>query len=165
VRLRLVALALIAAGLGLLTAGCGGGGDDEKATTSAKTTGSTTPTANPVRVISATLSGAAAVPKGATAGRGSATITLNTRTGRACWRLSVSGVDKPLSAHIHQGPVGKVGQVVIPLGDRFSRKGCVLSFPRALRLVAAAPTGYYVDVHTTKFLDGAIRGQLRGAPA
>ena len=114
-------------------------------------------------MISATLSGAAAVPKGAAAGKGTATITLNTRSGRACWRLTVSGIDKPLSAHIHQGAVGKVGQVVIPLGDRFSRKGCVLSVPRALRLVAAAPTDYYVDVHTTKFLDGAVRGQLRGA--
>lgn len=164
-RPRLVACALIAVALGLLATGCGGGGGDDEATTSPKTTGSTIPAANAVKVISATLSGTAAVPKGASAGRGTATVTLNTRSGRACWRLTVSGIDKPLSAHIHQGPVGKVGQVVIPLGDRFSRKGCVLSVPRVLRRVAAAPAGYYVDVHTTKFLDGAIRGQVRGAPA
>jgi hypothetical protein len=170
VRLRHVALALIAVGLGLLAPGCGGGGDggDDEATTSAKTSASTTtqrPAVHPVKVISATLSGAAAIPKGDAAGKGSATITLNTRSGRACWRLTVSGIDKPLSAHIHQGAVGKVGQVVIPLGDTFSRRGCVLSGPRALRLVAAAPTRYYVDVHTSKFLDGVVRGELRAASA
>jgi hypothetical protein len=165
VRPRLVAFALIAVSLGLLVTGCGGGGGDDEVTTSAKTTASTTPAKNAVKVISAKLSGTAVVPKGAPAGKGTATITLNTRSGRACWQLTVSGIDKPLSAHIHQGPLGKVGQVVIPLGDRFSRKGCVLSVPRALRLVAAAPAGYYVDVHTTKFLDGAVRGQLRGASA
>jgi hypothetical protein len=171
VRLRLVALALIAVGLGLLVSGCGGGGGgggDDGATTSAKTSASTTtrrPAANPVKVISATLNGTAAIPKGAATGKGSATVTLNTRSGRACWKLTVSGIDKPLSAHIHEGAVGKVGQVVIPLGDTFSRRGCVLSGPRTLRLVAAAPTGYYIDVHTTKFLDGAVRGQLRAASA
>jgi hypothetical protein len=165
---RLVALALTAAALGLLVAGCGGGADEEAATTSAATAGSTTtkrPVANPVRVISATMSGGASVPKGPAGARGTATITLNTRSGRACWQMTVSGADRPLSAHIHQGPAGEVGQVVIPLGDRFSRKGCVLSGPRALRLVAASPADYYVDVHTSKHLDGAVRGQLRTASA
>ena len=166
-RVRLVALALIAMGLVVLAAGCGGEEGGEEATTSARpaTSTSTKPAVNPVKVVSARLSGGAAVPKGAATGEGSATITLNTRSGRACWQLRVKGIDKPLSAHIHEGPVGEVGQVVVPLGDRFARKGCVLSAPRALRQVAAAASKYYVDIHTTKFLDGAVRGQLRAAHA
>jgi hypothetical protein len=170
VRVRLVALALIAIGLVVLAASCGGGGGDEggdEATTSGQPTTSTPtkPGGNTVKVVSETLSGGAAVPKGAAAGKGSATITLNTRSGRACWRLTVAGIDRPLSAHVHEGPVGEVGQVVVPLGDRFARRGCVLSAPRVLRLIAAAPSKYYVDIHTTKLLDGAVRGQLRAAPA
>jgi hypothetical protein len=87
------------------------------------------------------------------------------RSGKACWDLTVNGTDKPLSAHVHQGLSGKLGDVVIPLGDTFSRKGCVLSGRRALRAVAVAPEEYYVDVHTAKYLQGAVRGQLRATSA
>jgi hypothetical protein len=138
-----------------LLAGCGGGKTDTGAST-------TTP-ASSVTTVTARLTGAAALPKGPPSAAGTASITLNPKAGKACWKLSVSGIDEPLSAHIHEAAVGKLGPVVIPLGDTFSERGCVLAPRRALKAVAATPADYYIDVHTTKHLPGAVRGQLRAA--
>ena len=87
------------------------------------------------------------------------------RSGRACWNLTIAGTDKPVSAHVHRGLSGTLGDVVIPLGDRFSHRGCVLSGKLALEAVAGNPADYYVDIHTTKYIQGAVRGQLRAASA
>ena len=113
--------------------------------------------------ISATLSGSAEVPKkGPRAGSGSAKVTLDTKTRKACWTMSVRGIGKPLSAHVHKARAGKPGPVVIPLGARFMTKGCVIIPLKTLRAVANNPRAYYVNVHTRAYLEGAIRGQLHG---
>ena len=83
--------------------------------------------------------------------------------GKACWTLSVSGIDHPLSAHVHKAPRRELGPVVIPLGSRFSRKGCVIAPKPSLRAVASAPGDYYVDIHTRDAIEGALRGQLRAS--
>jgi hypothetical protein len=57
-------------------------------------------------------------------------------------------------------PRGEDGPVVIPLGDRYSKQGCVTAPQKSIRAVANNPAAYYVNVHTRKFLDGAVRGQL-----
>jgi hypothetical protein len=75
----------------------------------------------------------------------------------------VRGTDKPISAHVHVGAAGENGDVVIPLGDTFVRRGCVLTGQKVLREVAASPGDYYVNVHTEKHLQGAVRGQLVAA--
>jgi hypothetical protein len=113
-------------------------------------------------VVSAKLRGTAEVPKGSPTGSGTAVVKLDTKTNKACWTLSVKGIDKALSAHVHKGPPGKAGPVVIPLGARFSTKGCVLAPRKAILAVATNPGAYYVNVHTKKYLNGAIRGQLHG---
>ena len=112
--------------------------------------------------VSATLRGAAEVPKGARSGSGSAKVTLDTKTRKACWTIAVHGIDKPLSAHVHKARAGKTGPVVIPLGARFMTKGCVIVPLSTVRAVAKNPAAYYVNVHTRAYLGGAIRGQLRG---
>jgi hypothetical protein len=115
------------------------------------------------RVVSANLRGGAEVPKGSPGGSGTAVVNLDTKTNRACWTLSVKGIDRPLSAHIHKAPPGKAGPVVIPLGARFSTKGCVVVARKTILAVAGNPGAYYVNVHTKRYLDGgAIRGQLHG---
>jgi hypothetical protein len=106
------------------------------------------------------MSGRAEVPKGSPSGSGTAAIRLNTATGKACWVLRVHGLGTPLSAHVHKAPRGKNGPVVIPLGARFTAKGCVQSTKKVVRAVAKNPGAYYVNVHTRKYLNGAIRGQL-----
>jgi len=111
-------------------------------------------------VIVATLSGKSEVPKAA-GGTGTARVTLNLKTSKACWRLSVKGLTKTLSAHVHKALPGKTGPVVIPLGARFLKSGCVTVPKSSLRAVGTNPRGYYVNVHTRKYPNGAIRGQLR----
>jgi hypothetical protein len=160
---RTVAIALTLLGAVVLLAGCGGKDEQSDATSTTTVKPVTKSKPNRMKIVSATLSGSTASPKGPAGAGGSARVTLNLTSGRACWALTVRGTDKPLSAHVHLGTPGKVGEVVIPLGDTFSRKGCVLSVPRALRAVAGAPSHYYVDVHTTKHIQGAVRGQLRAA--
>jgi CHRD domain-containing protein len=140
-----------------LAAGCGGDGGEESSETTT-TTAKPTPT-----VFAATLTSAASVPKGPNGGAGTATITFKLRSGQACWQISVTGIGKAVSAHVHAGVPGTGGDVVIPLGDRFARTGCVLTGNRVLRAVARKPAAYYVDVHSEKHIRGALRGRLHAA--
>jgi hypothetical protein len=110
--------------------------------------------------ISARLSSANAIPKAGRGGAGSIVITLDSKKGQVCWKLNVSGIDKPLSAYVHRGVSGKTGPGVISLGPGFTRKGCELAPVKTLTPVIASPTGYYVNVYTKKYPAGAIRGQL-----
>jgi hypothetical protein len=127
----------------------------------AASTGSTRSSATFHSVVVATLIPKNEVPKVSATGSGTARITLNLKTSKACWKLSVKGLDKTLSAHVHKAPPGKAGPVVIPLGARFLTRGCVLVPKKTLTAVGTNPSAYYVNVHTKKYLNGAIRGQLR----
>jgi hypothetical protein len=116
--------------------------------------------------FTADLSGAAEVPDpGAPNGTGSVAFTLNEETGKACWTFSgLSGLEgKPLLAHIHKGKAGQAGDVVVPLGERYKRKGCVTANKAALRKITAKPGNYYANVHTDKYPAGVVRGQLQAA--
>jgi hypothetical protein len=141
----------------VVAAGCGGGEGDDGAS------GTTITAAARTTVLVATLTAAAERPKGPEGGRGTARITLDPGKSQACWRLTVRGTDKPISAHVHVGAARENGDVVIPLGDTFVRRGCVLTGQRVLREVAASPGDYYVNVHTEKHLQGAVRGHLVSA--
>jgi CHRD domain len=157
----LAAVALVA-----LASGCGGGGKKPAGTTSrstSTTTTSTTPASanGKVTVVSARLSAALVVPKkGPPGAKGTVVIRLDPKTQKACWTLALTGAPGALSAHVHFGKGKELGPVVIPLGDRYAARGCVLVPVRSLRAVASAPGSYYVDVHTRKYLDGAVRGPL-----
>ncbi len=147
---RVLVVTAIAAGL--LSAGCGGGSSGEA--------GSRRAAAEAHRVLEAKLTGDAEVPPTRGTGSGTAQITLDQKTGKACRKLSVKGLGHPLSAHVHKGNPGMTGPVVIPLGARFALRGCVLTPKATLSAVAAHPAAYYVNVHTTKYLNGAVRGRL-----
>jgi 5'-nucleotidase len=98
-------------------------------------------------------------------GTGSATITLNEGRGRVCWEISVAGITLPATAaHIHPGAVGQAAGPIVTLGapgaDGTS-SGCRSGVDRALVAdIEDNPENYYVNVHTTDFGAGAIRGQL-----
>jgi len=146
-RLPILAVAVAVAATG---AGCGSGNGKSNSAPLA-----------PAGVVSAKLTGASEVPKGSPGGSGTATVTLDTKGGKACWTLAVKGISHALSAHVHKGQPGAVGPVLIPLGDRFATKGCVLAPAKSIAAVARNPGAFYVNVHTRKYLNGAIRGQLR----
>lgn len=115
--------------------------------------------------ITVKLAGKVEVPKGASAGSGTATVTLDPNAGKVCWKISVSGIGKPTAAHIHQAAAGKAGGVVVALGGAFKPSGCVKVGSSAVKPIAKNPGGYYVNVHTAAFPNGAVRGQLGSSSA
>lgn len=117
------------------------------------------------RPLTANLTGAAERPgPGDPNGTGTATLRLNPGQGKVCFVLTARNITLPaIGAHIHVGPATSFGDVVVPLTPPDATgvsAGCV-SAPRAtIRAILRNPSGYYVNVHTTDFTGGAIRGQL-----
>jgi hypothetical protein len=106
------------------------------------------------------LTGAAEVPK-ADGGSGSVAITLNPTTGKVCWTFSnLKGLSNMTAAHIHKAAKGKAGPIVVPFGGTYKAKGCTTGSKASVKAILKSPTAYYVNVHTKKFPNGAIRGQL-----
>jgi hypothetical protein len=124
----------------------------------------------------ARLTGAQEVPgPGDDDGRGRAVIRLAPGAGRVCFELSWRRIEAPTRAHIHEGPRGVAGDIVvslfenvsgsdfIPLPDSINAvEGCVSGQDRALlRDIRDNPRDFYVNIHNVDFPAGAIRGQLR----
>lgn len=98
-------------------------------------------------------------------GYGTAKLTVNHGQGEVCWDVSVSNVTLPATAsHIHKEVVGVRGPVVVGLTAPDASghsSGCATGVDRdLLRDILTNPTNYYVNVHTTDFPPGAVRGQL-----
>jgi glucose/arabinose dehydrogenase len=114
----------------------------------------------------AALSGANEVPgPGDEDGTGSSTVTINLTSGELCFTITAENIILPAAAaHIHVGEAGVPGPVVVPLtppDETGMSEGCVADVDaELLNAIAANPAGYYVNVHTSDFPDGAIRGQL-----
>jgi len=116
------------------------------------------------RPLHATMTGAAEVPPADLDGSGSARIWVNYGQRRVCWELSVSNITLPATAaHIHVGPVGVAGPIVVPLSapDATGQaQGCTAVTRALAKNLIQHPERYYVNVHSTDFPGGAIRGQL-----
>jgi hypothetical protein len=120
------------------------------------------------RPFSTTLTGAAEVPgPGDPDASGTAFITLSQGQGEVCFDLSWTGIDGTVTAaHIHVGPAGVAGDVVVPLfagtfAGTDSASDCVSGVSEELiKAIRHDPESYYVNVHSDVFPAGAIRGQL-----
>ncbi|MBA3349241.1 MAG: CHRD domain-containing protein [Actinobacteria bacterium] len=102
-------------------------------------------------------------------GAGRASITLNGKARKVCYRLSFHRIGGPVAAHIHEAPRGEPGDVVVelftaakPLPGNFTAvKGCVRGVGRGLiHDIKEHPGRYYVNIHNVRYPDGALRGQL-----
>lgn len=97
-------------------------------------------------------------------GRGTATVYI--AGGKLCFGLTVYRIAKPAAAHIHKGNASTAGDVLVPLsplpktGNPGGSGGCVNVKAADAAAIRKNPGGYYVNVHTSDFPDGAIRGQL-----
>jgi CHRD domain len=93
-----------------------------------------------------------------------------------CYGFMVKGTDTPTDVHVHRAKAGENGDIVLefanipqdangaPSGDPGASSGCkVVETPEemdTLRRIRKNPAGYYVNIHTETFPDGAVRGQL-----
>ncbi len=77
--------------------------------------------------------------------------------------ITVSGMT-PTAAHVHVGAVGKNGPVIIPM----KQDGNVFTIPEGTKLTDDQYKAYqagelYINVHSTKYKAGEIRGQVKKA--
>ena len=98
-------------------------------------------------------------------GRGEAHLSINVGKREVCWKLYATSVALPATAaHIHEAPASVRGPIVVTLSapDLTGRAtGCVADANRdLLRRILNRPGQFYVNVHTTEFPAGAVRGQV-----
>lgn len=114
--------------------------------------------------MSISLNGSSEVPPVETSATGMGEIAvLPDRTVNGS--IKVSGLD-PTMAHIHEGAPGKNGPAIITLTKTANDSFAV---PADARLTEAQYASYmagnlYVNVHSAKYPDGELRGQLLGKP-
>lgn len=114
--------------------------------------------------MAATLSGAEEVPDpGDTDGSGTSTVRWNSDT-EVCWDIRVMNITLPsVGAHIHEGARGVAGPVVVPFSPpdaNGTASGCTAVEAGLADRIRANPANFYVNVHTSDFPAGAVRGQL-----
>jgi CHRD domain len=114
------------------------------------------------RPLHATLLPANQVPPVASNGSGAALVTLNQGQGEVCWDITVSNLTTPIIlAHIHSGAAGSNGPVVVDFVEPVNGlNGCVPADAALIKDIRQNPSAYYVNVHTTMFPGGEVRGQL-----
>jgi hypothetical protein len=116
------------------------------------------------------LTGKAAKPRGEATGIGAVTICVDPAAGSISFgfeQLLLS--TKPTAGHIHRGAAGANGPVVSPfdvpgpidtlVGD-VQWYGTGKATRATIEELIAGPAKHYVNVHTKKFPNGAVRGQL-----
>ena len=93
---------------------------------------------------------------------GTATLTVNPGLEQVCWTIETEGIEEEgvsiTVAHIHPG---SSTQALPPLVDLDPVSGGCTTVSRELAVdIITNPGSYYVNVHSTEFPAGAIRGQL-----
>ncbi len=111
------------------------------------------------------LSGAEEVPDpGDPDGTGSTTLTFRPGSGEVCWDINVATITLPsVGAHIHEGAQGVAGPVVVPLSPPDANgkaSGCTTPEAAIMTRIMQNPANFYINVHTSDFPAGAVRGQI-----
>src|SRR5262245_52275424 len=114
------------------------------------------------RPLHATLLPGNQVPPVASTGSGTALVTLNQGQAEVCWDITGGGLTSPvILAHIHQGAAGTNGPVVVDFMEPVNGlNGCVHADAGLIKEIRQNPAAFYVNVHTTMFQAGEVRGQL-----
>ena len=163
-RIRGMVRAGLIAALALAMVGCGDEADE--AEDAARDTATTIASAveNATR-LKATLTGNTEVPgPGDADGTGTATVNIDVSKRELCYEVSVQKIDRPTGMHIHEGESGKAGDVVLPLttptATDTTTRGCSNVDAALMGRLTATPQRFYVNVHSDRHPQGAVRGQL-----
>ncbi len=116
------------------------------------------------RTVTAILLGSNEVPNpGDPDGSGYAEITLNQGQGTISYVITVDGIAPATAAHIHLGPAGVAGGVVVGLSAPTNgmSSGTITNVdPDLIKAIRQNPQGFYVNIHNSAYPSGALRGQL-----
>ena len=104
-------------------------------------------------------------------GKGVAVIRLDMRTGLVCYTINVRRIGVPTepgaglgAAHIHDDATGGIFVDLdtdwVGRKHSFTTRGCVDATTAQLTALATAPELYYVNIHTSAFPGGAVRGEI-----
>lgn len=113
--------------------------------------------------FTASLTGKKETPPNNSPATGTAKITVDVSKNQVCWNLTAQKLQGSATrAAIHRAPAGKSGPVVLNLSPPSggSSHGCKKVGPPLARGLVKTPANYYVSVHTNKYPNGEIRGQL-----
>ena len=97
-------------------------------------------------------------------GTGLVELTVDPGSNQICYDFTLSDLATPLMAHIHKAPESSDGPSVVTLftGPGADLDGCVPWTEKWLTKIVSRPKDFYVNLATTEYPDGAIRGQLSG---
>ena len=89
-------------------------------------------------------------------------LTVEPDCRRICYDFNIAGVATPLMAHIHKGALQENGPSVVTLftGPGGNLHDCLTWTQKWIDQIAADPAGFYVNLYTTEYPEGALRGQL-----
>ena len=107
----------------------------------------------------ADLKGSKEVPATGSAATGKANITYDDKSKKLSWVVTYSGLSgDPTAAHFH-GPAapGKNAGPVVDISGDIKKGTAELTADQAADLKAGK---WYLNIHTEKFPDGEIRGQV-----
>jgi CHRD domain len=110
----------------------------------------------------ADLKGSSEVPPNDSAGSGSADVTVDTETKKLTWTVTSSGLSgNATAAHFH-GPaaVGENAGPVVDISAAIASGSADITDQHLADLQAGK---WYLNLHTEKFPDGEIRGQVEKA--
>jgi len=121
---------------------------------------STTSTASNIGFYSM-LNGANATPPNGSKATGSATFTYNPSTHILSGSITFQGLS-PTGAHIHEGAPGVGGVVIFVLASGSVTSPISFTSPvlDATERASLLANQYYINLHSTAYPDGEIRGQL-----
>jgi hypothetical protein len=154
-KLLVPSLAVLMLGLAACGSGSSSSGTSSASRSTAKRTG-------PRRIYRVALTGAGEKPRGAPAGSGAAVIAFH-GSSVVCWRFAhLHGFTNATFADIHLGAAGRLGKLIVPLstGPRLHHQGCVHVATSLTKAIEHSPHKYYVNIHSTQYPGGAVRGQL-----
>ncbi len=117
------------------------------------------PTPNPTFTFNAVLSGGAEVPANASSATGTASLIFDTLTKIFTLNVTYTGVTAT-NGHIHKAAAGASGAVVFPLPNFASPIAYTSMAITAQQEADLRANLYYVNIHSSAFLGGEIRGQL-----
>jgi len=111
--------------------------------------------------LHAALTGTAEVPAVDTAAHGSATLQFDTETEQLQYEITYDGLSGPATSADIRGPArrSETGTRMrsFPVPDSPISGTATLTKAQAAQLLAEQ---YYIDIHTSRYPDGEIRGQI-----